>query len=89
MNLWLHKFIYKSRSISSFASHEKKLVTSFPRIVYGQNVLTQLAMEISDGRESLSSEINTDGSLKLVIPMLLKMILRLVILESRSIKRKN
>ena len=64
-------------------------MTSFPRIVYGQNVLTQLAMEISDGRESLSSEINTDGSLKLVIPMLLKMILRLVILESRSIKRKN
>ena len=33
-----------------------------PRIAYGQNMLTQFAMEISDGRESLSSEINTDGS---------------------------
>ena len=38
------------------------LVTSYPQIAYRQNILTQFAMQISDGHKSLSSEISTDGS---------------------------
>lgn len=38
-------------------------MTSSPQIAYtDKNILTKLMMEISDGSESLSSKINTDGS---------------------------
>ena len=46
----------------TFLKSRKKLVMSFPPTAYGLNILTHLATEIFDERESLSSEINTDGS---------------------------
>lgn len=57
--------------------------------LYRHNKLTQLTVEISDESESLSLKEILTVDLKVVISILVRMIFRVVMLESRNITRKN
>ena len=89
MNQKLQKLLCKSKSAVFLESH-KKIGDVIPaNSLYRQNILTQLAMDISDRSESLSFQINTDGSFESGDFDTSKMIFCVVFLKSRNIMGKN